>query len=251
MSLIKTDEEIEQLRLDGKILAQILKQTLKKVKAGVTTGELNELAEKLVYDAGGEPSFKGYGEPVPFPAGLCTSVNEEIVHGIPGAKIIKEGDIVSLDIGMKKNGLYTDMAYTVAVGRIDHKTKTLLKVTAKALDIAIKNCVIGNTLGDIGYAIQTYVEKHGFGVVRDLVGHGVGHAVHEAPAIPNFGTPNSGEKLQAGMVLAFEPMVTMGNYEVDYCDDEWTIKTRDNSLSAHFEHSVAITGKGPLILTNL
>ncbi|MFH1667898.1 MAG: type I methionyl aminopeptidase [Candidatus Komeilibacteria bacterium] len=251
MSLIKTKEEIEQLRADGKILAHILKQTLKSVKVGITTGELNDLAERLIMEAGGEPSFKGYGQPTPFPAGLCVSINEEIVHGIPGARIIKEGDIVSLDIGMKKNGLYTDMAYTIPVGKIDHQTKKLLKVTAKALDLAIKNCVVGKTLGDIGYAIQTYVEKHGFGVVRDLVGHGVGHAVHEEPAVPNFGQPNTGEILKAGMVLAFEPMVTIGDYEIDYRDDGWTIKTVDNSLSAHFEHSVAITDKGPLILTAL
>lgn len=251
MSLIKTDAEIKQLREDGKVLAFVLKQVKTMVKPGITTGELNVKTEKLIAEAGGKPSFKGYGEPTPFPAGLCVSINEEIVHGIPGDRVIKEGDIVSMDVGMARRGLFTDMATTVAVGNVPKQTKQLLKVTNKALEIGIKQCKIGNTLGDIGAAIQAYVEKNGFNVVRDLVGHGVGHAVHESPSVPNFGRVGAGEKLQEGMVLALEPMVTVGDYNIDYRKDDWTIKTKDNSLSAHFEHTVAITKKGPLIITEL
>ncbi|MBL7022151.1 type I methionyl aminopeptidase [Patescibacteria group bacterium] len=251
MSLIKTAEEIKQLREDGKVLASVLKYVKEMVKPGITPAELNSKAEELIYAAGGKPSFKGYGQPIPFPAGLCVSVNEEIVHGIPGDRVLKEGDIVSLDIGMDRRGLFTDMATTVAVGGVPKHTKELMKVTHKCLELGIKECKVGNTLGDIGYAIQTYAEKNGFGVVRDLVGHGVGHAVHEAPSVPNFGRKGMGEKLQEGMVLALEPMITVGSYDIDYCDDDWTIKTRDNSLSCHYEHTVAITKDGPIIITEL
>jgi len=251
MSLIKTEQEIKQLREDGKVLAAVLKFVKNMVKPGISTGELNEKAEELIIAAGGKPSFKGYGEPTPFPAGLCVSINEEIVHGIPGDRVLEDGDIVSLDIGMDRNGLFTDMAITVAVGDIPKKTKDLMKVTRKSLELGIKQCKVGNTLGDIGYAIQSYAEKHGFGVVRDLVGHGVGHAVHESPAVPNYGRKGSGQKLEAGMVLALEPMITIGDYNIDYKEDNWTIKTYDNSLSAHYEHTVAITKKGPIIITEL
>lgn len=251
MSLIKTEAEIKQLRIDGRILAGILKQVADVVRVGVTTGELNELAEKLIDETGGDPSFKGFGKLNPFPAGLCTSINEEIVHGIPSDRKLKDGDIVSLDIGMERNGLFTDTSTTVAVGKISKRTKQLIKVTQKALELGIKQCRVGNTLGDIGQAIQSYVEKHGFGVVRDLVGHGVGHGVHEDPVIPNFGAKGAGMRLKEGMVLALEPMVTIGDYNIDHQEDNWTIKTADDSLSAHFEHTVAITKKGPIIITEL
>lgn len=251
MSLIKTEQEIKQLREDGKVLASVLKYVKNMVKPGITTAELNTKAEELIMTAGGKPSFKGYGEPTPFPAGLCVSINEQVVHGIPGDRIIQKGDIVSLDIGMERQGLFTDMATTVAVGIISKQTKKLLKVTKKALDKGIEQCHQGNTLGDIGQAIQSYAEKNGFGVVRDLVGHGVGHAVHEYPSVPNFGRAGKGDKLQVGMVLALEPMLTIGSYDIDYCEDDWTIKTIDNSLSAHFEHTIAITKQGPIIITDL
>jgi methionyl aminopeptidase len=251
MSLIKTQTEIEQLREDGKVLASVLKQVKEIIRPGITTGELNVKAEELIVEAGGKPSFKGYGEPIPFPAGLCVSINEEIVHGIPGKRELKEGDIVSLDIGMDRNGLFTDMATTVAVGKISKQAKQLMKITKKGLELGMKQCKVGNTLGDIGNAVQSYIEKNGFGVVRDLVGHGVGHAVHESPSVPNFGSAGSGQVLEEGMVLALEPMVTIGDYNIDYKEDNWTIKTADNSLSAHFEHTVAITKNGPLIITEL
>ena len=251
MSLIKTEAEIRQLREDGKVLASVLKQVKVMVRPDITTQELNAKAEELIAEAGGKPSFKGFGEPTPFPAGLCVSINEEIVHGIPGERKLQKGDIVSLDIGMERKGLFTDMATTVAVGSVPKKTKQLLKITQKSLEIGIKECKVGNTLGDIGSAIQEYVEKKGFNVVRDLVGHGVGHDVHESPSIPNFGKAGMGQVLEEGMVLALEPMVTVGDYNIDYKEDNWTIKTADDSLSAHFEHTVAVTKKGPVIITEL
>ncbi|MFW0837634.1 MAG: type I methionyl aminopeptidase [Candidatus Komeilibacteria bacterium] len=249
MSLLKTSQEIKELRIIGRELGMILKQVANSVKPGITTAALNEMAEELIEQAGGRPCFKGYGEPYSFPAGLCVSLNEEIVHGIPGDRQVQEGDLVSLDIGMERNGLYTDMATTVAVGQVGQVERELMAVTAHALQLGIAQCRAGNTLGDIGHAIQSYVEKHGFGVVRDLVGHGVGHAVHEAPAVPNYGQAGKGQVLQVGMVLALEPMVTVGSYEIAYGDDDWTIKTADDSLSAHYEHTIAITEKGPIIIT--
>jgi len=251
MSLIKTSEEIGKLRVGGRELAIVLKKVAGLVQPGITTGELNQVAEELIAEIGGVPSFKGYGEPIPFPTGLCTSINEQIVHGIPSQRVLQSGDIISLDIGMEKDGLFTDMALTVPVGKISKEAKKLLKVTNRALVIGMKQCRVNNTLGDIGWAIQQYVEKNGFQVVRDLVGHGVGHAVHEEPTVPNFGVRSRGMKLEPGMVLALEPMVTIGDYNIEYEDDNWTIRTRDHSLSGHFEHTVAITSKGPIVITSL
>ncbi|PIZ99583.1 MAG: type I methionyl aminopeptidase [Candidatus Komeilibacteria bacterium CG_4_10_14_0_2_um_filter_37_10] len=249
MSRIKTAIEIKELQRSGQIIANVLQLVAQATRVGITTFELNELAERLIKKAGGRPSFKGFGEPDPFPAALCTSVNDQIVHGIPNSKPLQDGDIVGLDIGMVMNGLYTDTAVSVPVGSISPIAQKLLRVTEESLRLAIDQCWPDKTLGDIGYAIQSYVEKKGFAVVRDLVGHGVGHAVHEWPSVPNFGQPNRGEKLKPGMVLAIEPMVVTGSYEIDYEDDGWTIRTADHGLAAHFEHTIAITDRGPIVIT--
>ncbi|MCR4280228.1 MAG: type I methionyl aminopeptidase [Candidatus Komeilibacteria bacterium] len=249
MTLIKTDNEIAKLREQGKVLGTILQQVAARVRPGITTAELNEQVEKLIVAAGGRPAFKGYGSPVPFPAGLCASVNEEIVHGIPGKRALVRGDIISLDIGMEKDGLYTDTAITVPVGEVTIATQRLLNITAEALTAGIAACVAGNTIGDIGAAVQAIVKRDKMSVVRDLVGHGVGHAVHEEPSVPNQGRSGQGMLLEPGMVLAVEPMVALGRGEIDYLDDDWTIVTADGSLSAHFEHTIAITNGQPIIIT--
>jgi len=250
---LKSNQEIKLLRQGGRILSNILKKVSQSAKPGITTGELNQMAEEMILNAGGVPSFKGYGDKSnPFPATLCTSVNQEVVHGIPDDYILKNGDIVSLDIGMrypKENGLYTDMSVTVPIGKIDNQTKKLIKVTKNALNIWIKNIRPGVNLIDIAKKVQDYIEAQDFAVVRDLVGHGVGHEVHEEPQIPNYYFPLLDVELKQGMVLALEPMVTMGDYRVETLDDGWTVKTKDNSLSAHFEHTVAVTGKGCLVIT--
>ncbi len=223
------------------------------MKSGVTTKELNRIAEALIVSVGGIPSFKGYnafGARTAYPASLCTSVNEEVVHGIPSEKrVLKEGDIIGLDIGMKYTDLYTDMAVTVGVGHIDAVSQKLIDVTRKALAIGIAEIRVGACVGDIGNVIQTYAESNGFGVVRELVGHGVGHAVHEEPEIPNFGKKGQGLKLEEGMVLALEPMLTAGKHQVLLAKDDWTWKTKDGSRSAHFEHTVVVTKDGVRVLT--
>jgi len=249
--LIKTDQEIEIIAEGGKILHDILRATADLVKPGISTGELNEYAENGITKAGGRPSFKGYGtKKNPFPAGLCTSINSVVVHGIPSSKInLKEGDIITLDIGMEYKKLYTDTAITVPVGRISPEAKKLIDITKRSLNNAITQAIAGNTIGDIAFATQKTAEDAGFSVVRDLVGHGVGYDVHEDPAVPCYGKKGSGIKLQEGMVLAIEPMVCQGEYFLQYEPDGWTISTKDEGLAAHFEHTIAITKKGARILT--
>jgi methionyl aminopeptidase len=253
MIKIKTEKEIEILREGGKKLAFVLSEVAKIAKPGVVTIELDELAEKLIREGGGEPSFKNYrtgDDRIPFPASLCVSINDEIVHGIPSKKrVLKEGDIVSLDAGMKYKGMYTDSCITVPVGDVNDKARRLMDVCKKALSVGIKTIKEGSYIGDIGFAIQTYAEKEGFGVVRNLVGHGVGYEVHEGPEIPNFGKKGEREKLKAGMVLAIEPMLTEGSYDTKLASDDWTWKTRDGKLSAQFEHTVVVTKNGFEILT--
>lgn len=247
---LKTEQEIELIRENGKLLAQILREVAALVRPGISTWELNEVAEQKIAAVGGKPSFKGYGEDIPFPTGLITSVNDAVVHGIPSKDLIlKEGDIVSLDIGMEYKGLFTDMAITVGVGEISEEASELIRLTKKSLAAAIALAKIGNTVGDIGAAVQNIIEPAGFSVVRDLVGHGVGHAVHEDPQIPNYGKAGTGLKLVEGMVLAIEPMVTVGSHKLFIDDDQWTFRTVDESLAAHFEHTVVITKNGPRILT--
>ncbi len=253
MSTIKTPEEIALLAGGGTLLARVLKEVAQSVRSGVSTAKLDRMAEKLIRASGGEPSFKGYrafGARTAYPASLCTSINDEVVHGIPSeSRVLQEGDIIGLDIGMKYKGLYTDMAVTVGVGKMNKESERLIEVTRQALQIGISAAAPGATTGDIGEAVQAYVEKEGFQVVRDLVGHGVGHEVHEDPQVPNFGKKGMGARLQEGMVLALEPMVTMGSWKVSVDKDEWTWKTRDHFLSAHFEHTIVITKDGARVLT--
>ncbi len=251
---IKTKSEIDALREGGKILAEVLELLKSKAKPGVTGDYLDELAEREIKKAGGEPSFKNYasrkGEPL-FPATICFSINDEIVHGIPYGKVLKEGDIVGIDLGVKYKNLFTDAARTVAVGKINSELEKLLDATKKSLEMGIAQVKPGNRINDIGAAIQAYAEENGFSVVRDLGGHGVGLAVHEDPFIPNFRQNNKGAKIIPGMVIAIEPMLNIGSYYVKLADDGWTIKTVDGEYSAHFENTVAVMENGHEILTKL
>ena len=251
----KSKEEIEILREGGRRLASVLFSVAEKVKPGVVSIELDSLAEKLIREFGGEPSFKNYStesDSSPYPASLCVSINGEVVHGIPRKDIIlKEGNLLSLDLGVKYKGLYTDMAITVPVGKISKAAQKLINVTEGSLRSGIRVSRESATLGDVGNAIQKYAEGKGFYVVKNLVGHGVGYAVHEAPEIPNFGEKGKGKRLKEGLVLAFEPMVTKKDVNVVLDKDGWTWKTEDGSLSAHFEHTIVITDSGAEILTTL
>ncbi len=246
--IVSNKEEIAILTEAGHVLHDILLQVIERVKVGVTGTGLNALAEKLIRDAGGRPAFKGYGTP-PYPATLCISVNTCVVHGIPNEKPLQNGDIVGLDIGIIYKGFYTDMARTVGVGTIAQHDEKLMHTAREALDAALAMIRPGITTGDIGFLIQSYVEKRGFGVVRDLAGHGVGRALHESPEIPNFGKKGSGETLVAGMVLAIEPMITIGSWEVVIAEDNWSVVTADGSRSAHSEDMVLVTETGHAILT--
>jgi len=246
MIIIKTEEEIQIMREGGKILANVMKELEKMAKPGITTLELDRAAEALILSAGAKPAFKGYDG---FPYSLCASVNENIVHGLPSSYTLKEGDLLKLDLGVLYKGFNTDMAITVAVSRVSFEAKRLVNVTKKALRLGIKKTKIGNTIGDIGNTIQRFVEDQGFGVVRDLCGHGIGKGLHEDPKIPNFGKRGTGEKLVEGIVICIEPMVTAGDYNLRKSDDGYGYAAKDNFLSAHFEHTIAITAKGPRILT--
>jgi methionyl aminopeptidase len=269
MNNIKTKEEIEIIRQGGKILARILGEVVQVIRPGVSTGELEEIACRLMEEAGGRPAFKNHQMPDGslFPTALCASINDEVVHGaaLP-SRVLKEGDIIGLDVGMeyplegnfkknkysKKGGYYTDMAATIAVGEVGEQVVKLLSVTKKALELGIEQVKPGNTLNDIGRAIQRYVEANGFSVVRELVGHGVGYDVHEEPQVPNFEIIDKSMKnmeLKSGMVIAIEPMVNMGGWRIDSGDDGFSIVTADGSLSAHFEHTVAVTEEGYEIMT--
>lgn len=258
---IKTSKEIEIMRQAGHYLAQVMKKIAPMVRRGISTLALDELAEKLIRKYGAEPAFKGYLPDtvrntdiskyrVGYPATLCTSINNEVVHGIPSQKrILKDGDIIGVDCGLKLNGYYADMAITLAVGKVSPLAKKLLIVTKKSLDLAIKRIKPGVRLGDISFAIQNYVEKNGFSVVRDLTGHGIGQQLHEEPNIFNYGQPGTGPILRECMVLAIEPMVNAGHWQIKTLSDSWTIVTADSSLSAHFEYTILVTKKGAEILT--
>lgn len=254
MILIKTKEEIETMAEGGHILGQILDTLGKEIKPGTTTGQLEDLAEKLIAGYSGRPSFKNYrnrqDEPA-FPTALCTSINDEVVHApAKPSRLLRSGDIIGIDIGMEYKGYFTDMAKTFAVGSIQKDAERLLKITISALERGIKMVKPGNYVSDISRAIQSFVEKNGFSAVRALVGHGVGKYVHEPPAIPNYVMSHQPKiKLEEGMTIAIEPMVNIGTYQVDTLDDEWTVVTADGKLSAHFEHTVAVTDKGYRILT--
>ncbi|MDD2352158.1 MAG: type I methionyl aminopeptidase [Candidatus Caldatribacteriota bacterium] len=250
MVIIKTDKEIQQIKKSCQLTANTLKYISDKVKPGIKTIDIDKMAEDYIIKHGGKPSFKGYGpEGNEFPSSACISINDEIVHGIPGERILREGDIVSIDIGTYLNGYYGDSAVTVAVGKISKVAEELIKTTKECLYEGIKKAQNGNYLGDIGYAIQTLAEKRNFSVVREFVGHGVGLKVHEDPQIPNYGRPKTGMKLEKGMVIAIEPMINEGKYQTISGSDGWTVKTADGSLSAHFEHTIAIYEKNNEILT--
>jgi methionyl aminopeptidase len=251
---LKTEKEIELIAEGGHILSSILDELIAMLKPGLGTADLEAYAVQKMASAGAEPSFKGYKagkKDKPFPTALCISINDEVVHAaaLPN-RLINEGDVVSIDIGMKYKGLYTDMAKTAAVGQVSDEVKKLITVTKHSLEKAIKRIKPGLSLYDLGKTIQDYVEAEGFSVVRQLVGHGVGHAVHEQPQIPNYATENNrNELLEAGMVIAVEPMVNIGAWEVETAKDGWGIKTVDGSLSAHFEHTIAVTKNGCRVLT--
>jgi methionyl aminopeptidase len=244
---LKTEKEIDKLGEIGKIASAILKRVAKEVRPCISTKFLNDMVEKLVAEYGVKAAFKGYHD---YPASICVSVNEEVVHGIPDAgKILEEGDIVSLDFGAMKGGYYSDLAVTVGVGKINAEDERLINVTREALYKGIDKARAGNRLFDISYAVQRHVESSGYSVVRAFVGHGIGKALHEEPQVPNFGNPGCGAKLKEGMVLAIEPMVNAGSYDVRVKNDGWTAVAADGGRSAHFEHCVAITRHGPMILT--
>lgn len=246
--ILKSPQEIEKMRRSNLIVAEILEEIKAAVQPGVTTRELNELAEALLCKRKARPAFKGYNG---YPAALCTSVNEEVVHGIPSDRVLRAGDIVSLDFGAIYEDFYGDAAVTLPVGPISPQAERLLQAAREALAMAIEQARPGNRLQDISAAIQRHVEAHRFSVVRDFVGHGIGRQLHERPQVPNFGIPGRGIRLQPGMTLAIEPMINAGGYEVVVLEDGWTAVTKDRSLSAHFEHSVAITENGPYVLSKI
>jgi methionyl aminopeptidase len=244
--MLKTEAEIHRMQRAGGLAAEALREVVSAIRPGVRGTELDALAERFIRERGGTPSFKGYRG---FPASICVSVNDEVVHGIPNARPLASGSIVSIDLGAVVDGVHGDVAVTVPVGEIAPPLQRLLQVTREALYRGIEQVRPGKRLGDVGVVIQRYVEAVGFSVVRDFAGHGIGRALHEEPQIPNFGEPGTGTLLREGMTLAIEPMVNVGGYEIMMDDDGWTIRTRDGQPSAHFEHTVAVTATGPLILT--
>lgn len=246
MIIIKSPREVEQLKRSNVIVAEVFGKLKGMIVPGVTTRELDQVAEDYIRLKGARPAFKGYRG---FPASLCTSINEEVVHGIPGQRRLKEGDIIGLDVGVNYQGYFGDAAITFPVGEVDAEAKRLLEVTEKALYIGIEKAKAGNRLFDISYAIQKWVESHGFSVVRDFVGHGIGRELHEDPQVPNFGAPHQGPRLEKGMVFSLEPMVNEGVYEVRVLSDGWTVVTADGKRSAHFEHTIAVTEDGAEILS--
>jgi methionyl aminopeptidase len=247
MIVCRSAAEIARLRTANQFVAEVLAELAAAVAPGVTTADLDRLAERLVRDGGAVPAFKGYRG---FPATLCASLNQEVVHGIPSAsRTLAEGDIISLDVGVKLGGYFGDAAVTVPVGKISETAARLLRVTRESLDRAIAQVQVDGRLSDIGHAVQTWVEMHGYSVVREFVGHGIGEKLHEDPQIPNYGQPGRGPRLVEGMVLAIEPMVAMGRPDTKVLADGWTAVTRDGSLAAHFEHTVAVSAGGPIVLT--
>ncbi len=246
--IYKSRAEIEQMRVAGRLVARVLEELRGLVRPGVTTAELDAVAEQRIREDGGVPSFKGYHG---YPASICASVNEQVIHGIPSSRALVEGDILSIDLGAIVGGYHGDAAMTVPVGRISERAAELLRVTEESLYKGIDQARVGNRLGDIGHAVQRHVEAHGFSVVREFVGHGIGTSMHEEPQIPNYGDAGRGVRLAEGMVLAIEPMINVGRPGVKVLGDGWTAVTRDGSLSAHFEHTVGVTAAGPVILTAL
>lgn len=246
MIYLKSRSEVDKIRRSGRIVAELLNLLEKQIRPGIMTKELDKFAEEFIISHGAKPSFKGY---YGYPGSLCTSINEEVVHGIPGDRILKEGDIISIDCGVFYEGFHSDAARTFAVGHISEEAKRLIEITEKSFYEGIKFAKAGYRIGDISNAIQTFVESNGFSVVRDYVGHGIGKELHEEPPVPNYGKAGRGPKLAVGMVLAIEPMVNMGTFAVIELDDGWTVVTADKKLSAHYENTIAILENGPEILT--
>jgi methionyl aminopeptidase len=244
--IIKSDDEVEIMRHAGRVVAQTLQKLVDALRPGLVEKELDKIVRKEFDRAGVEPTFLGYHG---YPATVCVSINDEIVHGIPGKRVIEEGDVVSLDLGCTYKGFVADSALTVIVGKAKPEAQKLVDVAKASLDAGIEQAHAGKRLGEISHAIQTYIESRGFGVVREYVGHGVGRQMHEEPQVPNFGPPDRGPVLKKGMVLALEPMVTVGDWHTRQLEDNWTVVTLDGSLAAHFEHTVAITNNGPQVLT--
>lgn len=246
MIVYKSQEEIQEIRLSNQIVAKILAELKDLIKPGVQTKELNDYAERRSKELGAVPAFKGYRG---FPASLCTSINEEIVHGIPSSRKLREGDIISLDFGVNYRGYYGDAAVTYPVGKISPRAKKLIETAEKAFTKGIEQMKEGQRISDISFAIQSYVESQGFSVIRTFVGHGIGFSLHEEPQVPNFGLPGRGPKVKPGLVLAVEPMIAVGDWRVEVLTDDWTAVTRDRGLSAHFEHTVALTNNGLEVLS--
>lgn len=247
MIYIRSKDEIYKIWESNKIVYETLQMLGKEIKPGVKTKRLDKLAEEFIHNKGGRPAFKGYNG---YPAAICTSIDEQVVHGIPSNRELRDGEILSIDVGAEKNGYYGDSAYTYAVGEVEPIKKKLMNITQESLYKGIAMANPGNRLSDIGNAVQTHVESHGFSVVRVLVGHGIGRELHEHPEVPNYGEPGKGPSLKAGMCIAIEPMVNVGTYNVFTLDDGWTVVTADKKPSAHYEHTVAITEDGPFILSN-
>ena len=248
MVIRKSRSEIERMRRAGQVVAETLRDLRKMVEPGITTRELDAHAEDKIRSSGAYPTFKGYRG---FPASICASVNDEVVHGIPSDRRLREGDIIKIDCGATLDGYVGDAAISVPVGRIDADLEKLIEATRDSLFKAIEKMIPGNRLYDVSYAVQEYVEERGFSVVRDFCGHGIGQRMHEDPQVPNYGRPGTGPKLKEGWVLAIEPMVNAGTFEVKVLPDGWTVKTRDGKASSHFEHTIAITEEGPMVLTAL
>ena len=246
MIVIRSISELELIRASGEILRDCFATLEPMLRPGVTTAELDKAGEAFIRSRGAAPAFKGYHG---YPASICTSVNEEVVHGIPGSRALREGDIIGLDVGVVRSGYYADAARTYPIGAVSEAARALMEVTRESLELAIDTARPGNHLSDISHVIQTFAESKGFGVVRDLVGHGIGRQMHEEPQIPNFGPPGKGPMLAPGMVLAIEPMLNEGTHEVFTLRDNWTFVTADGKLSAHFEDTVAVTDDGPVIMT--
>ena len=251
MILVKSKKEIDQIRESARIVAETLQLVKRYAEPGKTTLELDRIAEDYIRSNNGIPAFKGYSQAgsIDFPGTICSSLNEEVVHGIPSGRILMEGDLLSVDVGVDKNGFFGDAAITIAIGEISDENKKLLEATEKSLYLGIEHAKKNNRIGDISYAIQEYIESKGFAIVKDLCGHGVGKYLHEDPQIPNFGEPNSGPKIKNGMTIAIEPMINVGTYQVMVAEDGWTVVTKDKKASAHFEHTVAIINDKPEILS--
>ncbi len=248
MIIGKSQKEIDKMRAAGQLVGAVLQHLRTMVAPGITTLEIDGAAEKMIRDGGAYPTFKGYNG---FPFSICASVNEQVVHGFPSQYELKEGDIFSIDVGATLDGFVGDTATTVPVGKIADDRMQLLRVTEECLRLAIEQCQVGNHLGDIGFAVQSYAEAHGYSIVRDYVGHGIGRRMHEDPQIPNYGKPGKGPKIKKGYVFALEPMVNMGSLHTKTLQDGWTVVTVDGQPSAHFEHTVAITEEGPEVLTKV